>query len=64
MNEMAPRAEGPGKRGYDVYVNCFARGLLCRVTGDTLALAPPLIIEKDDIDRLVDTVGKAIAAAT
>jgi beta-alanine--pyruvate transaminase len=61
--ELAPRAEGPGKRGYDVYVDCFARGLLCRVTGDTLALAPPLIIEKSEIDLIVDTVGKAIAAA-
>jgi beta-alanine--pyruvate transaminase len=61
--ELEPRAEGPGKRGYDVYVDCFARGLLCRVTGDTLALAPPLIIEKSEIDRIVDTVGAAIAAA-
>ena len=63
IGELAPRAEGVGKRGYDIYVDCFARGLLCRVTGDTLALAPPLIIEKPEIDRIVETVGKAIAAA-
>ncbi len=61
--ELAPRAEGPGKRGYDIYVDCFWKGALIRVTGDTLAMSPPLIIEKPEIDQLIDIVGKAIRKA-
>ncbi len=58
--ELAPRADAPGKRGYDALVAAFERGALIRVTGDTIALSPPLIIERNQIDELVTTLREVI----
>jgi beta-alanine--pyruvate transaminase len=33
---------------------------LIRVTGDTIALSPPLIVEKPHIDRIFETLREAI----
>jgi len=62
--ELEPRAGAPGTRGFDVFVDCFNRGALIRVTGDIIALSPPLIIEERQIDELIGTVGAAIKAAS
>jgi beta-alanine--pyruvate transaminase len=51
--ELAPTAGKPGARAFDAYLKCFERGLLVRQTGDILALSPPLIIEKSQIDDMV-----------
>ena len=32
---------------------CFANGLIMRAVGDTMIIAPPLVISKDEIDELV-----------
>jgi beta-alanine--pyruvate transaminase len=61
--ELEPRAGAPGARGFDVFVDCFNRGALIRVTGDIVALSPPLIIEERQIDQLIGTVSDAITAA-
>ncbi len=61
--ELAPIAGDPAKRAFNVFVDCFERGLLIRTTGDTIALSPPLIIEREQIDRLIDTLRGAIARA-
>lgn len=58
--ELAPRDGAPGTRAYDLFVDCFAQGLLIRVTGDIVALSPPLIIEPAHIDRLVTTLSAAL----
>jgi beta-alanine--pyruvate transaminase len=50
--ELAPIAGKPGARAFDVYLKCFERGLLVRQTGDIIALSPPLIIEKSQIDDM------------
>lgn len=61
--ELAPRAGAPGRRGFEVFERCFNQGgLLVRVTGDTLALSPPLIIEKAQIDHLFNVLGDMIRA--
>ncbi len=60
--ELEPRAGAPGARGFDIFVECFNRGALIRVTGDIIALSPPLIIDKRQIDTLVETVGAVIKA--
>jgi beta-alanine--pyruvate transaminase len=52
--ELAPRDGAAGARGLDVFVRCFERGLLVRVTGDIVALSPPLIVERAQVDRMVD----------
>jgi beta-alanine--pyruvate transaminase len=62
--ELAPVPGAAGKRGYEVFQNCFwQQDMLARVTGDTLALSPPLIATRDEIDRLIEGLGKAIRAA-
>ncbi len=60
--ELAPRPDRPGSRAYDAFLRCFERGALIRVTGDIIALSPPLIIEKTEIDALFATVAEALRA--
>jgi beta-alanine--pyruvate transaminase len=50
--ELAPRPGAPGARGLEAHIKAFERGLYVRVTGETLAFAPPLIIKKEEIDQL------------
>ena len=59
--ELKPIEGRPGARGSDVYTRAFAQGLLVRVTGDTIALSPPLIISEAQIDEAVEKLGNAIA---
>jgi len=58
--ELAPRDGAPGARAYDLFLRCFADGLLVRQTGDIIALAPPLTIEKSDIERMFDILAGAL----
>jgi beta-alanine--pyruvate transaminase len=58
--ELEPRAGAVGARAYEVFVKCFEAGVLIRTTGDTIALSPPLIVERDQIDRIVDVVRSMI----
>lgn len=44
----------PGERGFNCFLQCLEKGLLIRVTGDIIALSPPLIIEKEQIDKIVE----------
>ncbi|MGN6775949.1 aspartate aminotransferase family protein [Rhizobium sp.] len=61
--ELTPRNGAPGTRAYDVFVDCFQRGLLIRVTGDIIALSPPLIIERAEIETIVSMLGDALKRA-
>ena len=61
--ELAPVAGEPGKRAFDVFLDCWERGVLVRTTGDTVALSPPLIIEPGHIGQIVDTLSQAIRRA-
>ena len=58
--ELSPLPGNPAKRAFDIFLDCFQKGVLIRTTGDTLALSPPLIIERGQIDQLVDTLRGAI----
>ena len=58
--ELAPLPGEPAKRAFNVFLDCWEQGLMVRTTGDTVALSPPLIIEKSQIDRIVDVLGAAI----
>ena len=60
--ELKPREGKPGARAMDVFRRCFDDGVLVRVTGDIVALSPPLIIEKPHVDRLIGTLSDAIHA--
>ena len=59
--ELEPRQTAPGARAYELFVDCFDKGLLVRVTGDIVALSPPLIVETSHIDRMVATLRAALA---
>jgi beta-alanine--pyruvate transaminase len=60
--ELAPRPGAPGTRAYDIFTRCFHQeNLLIRVTGDVIALSPPLIIERAQIDRIFQTLAHVIA---
>lgn len=58
--ELQPRAGASGARAYEVLVKAFEKGLLVRVTGDTIALSPPLIISPAQIDELATTLGAVL----
>ncbi|MDP3739285.1 MAG: aspartate aminotransferase family protein [Hyphomonadaceae bacterium] len=58
--ELEPRSGAPTERALEIYRACFDRGLLIRVTGDIIALSPPLIVEKSQIDQIVDTLRSAL----
>ncbi|MGE5660113.1 MAG: aspartate aminotransferase family protein [Actinomycetota bacterium] len=55
--ELESIAGKPGARAFDCFVRCFEKGLLIRTTGDIIALSPPLIIEKGQIDQIVEILG-------
>src|SRR5687767_7711943 len=50
--ELAPRPGAPGARAYEVFLQALEAGVLIRVTGDTIALSPPLIVEPAQIERI------------
>jgi len=54
--ELAPRPGAAGARALDAHVKAFERGAYIRVAADIIALAPPLIITKGEIDRLFEIV--------
>ena len=58
--ELEPRPGRPGERAIDVFRDTFEMGLLTRVTGDIIALSPPLIILESQIDEIVDLLRSAL----
>jgi beta-alanine--pyruvate transaminase len=61
--ELAPIAGQPTKRAFDIFLDCWDKGVLVRTTGDIVALSPPLIVQKSHIDQIVDTLRGAIRRA-
>jgi beta-alanine--pyruvate transaminase len=60
--ELEPIPGRPGARGFAAFVKCFEAGLLVRVTGDILALSPPLIIDPVQIDELFGKIGEVLTS--
>jgi beta-alanine--pyruvate transaminase len=61
--DLAPRADGPGKRGMEALDRAFNEfDMTMRAVGDTLALSPPLIVSEAQIDEIFDKLGKIIKA--
>jgi beta-alanine--pyruvate transaminase len=58
--ELAPREGRPGTRAFDAFRRCYDRGVLVRVTGDTIALSPPFTIDRAQIDTLFATLGDVL----
>ena len=52
----------PGKRGFDAFLKAYDAGILIRVTGDNIAMSPPLIISEAQIDELVGKLAEVLKA--
>ena len=50
------------KRPFEVAMKCLAKGVYVRYGGDTIQLAPPFIVEKAEIDRLVSVLADCLDA--
>ena len=40
--------------------HCFASGLVMRAVGDRMVISPPLVMSRDDIDRLIERATRAL----
>jgi beta-alanine--pyruvate transaminase len=58
--ELEPIDGQPTARAMSVFRECFDAGVIIRTTGDTLAFSPPLIIEDEQIETVVETVRTAL----
>ncbi|MFO1084396.1 MAG: aspartate aminotransferase family protein [Reyranellaceae bacterium] len=59
--DLAPKG-AVGTRGYEAFVKAFELGLMVRQSGDAIAMSPPLVIEKAQIDEIIDITAKTIKA--
>jgi beta-alanine--pyruvate transaminase len=61
--DLAPHPDGPGRRAFMALERGFHdHGLMVRITGDTIALSPPLIISEGEIGELAEKLTKVIRA--
>jgi beta-alanine--pyruvate transaminase len=59
--DLASRPDAFGGRAYEAMEKGFAEiGIVMRITGDTIALSPPLIVSEAQIGEIFDKVGKVI----
>jgi len=59
--ELEPIQGHPTKRAFSAFLRAFERGCLIRTTGDIIAISPPLIIKKTQIDELVGCIGDVLS---
>jgi beta-alanine--pyruvate transaminase len=61
--DLASRPEGVGKRAFEAMERAFhEEGIMIRITGDTIALTPPLIISESQIGEIADKLRRVIRA--
>jgi beta-alanine--pyruvate transaminase len=58
--DLASRPDAVGRRAYEAMERGFQEGLMMRITGDTLALAPPLIVSEAQIGEMFDTLARIL----
>ena len=59
--ELESQPGKPGARAFDVFLKAFwDKGVLIRTTGDIIALSPPLIINKVQIDQLFTSLAEIL----
>ena len=60
--ELEPISGKPTARAFQAFLDAYDKGCLIRTTGDIIALSPPLIIDKAQIDQLIGTLGDVLKA--
>ncbi len=58
--ELSSITGSPGKRAYDIFMDCFKQGVLVRPAAENIVICPPYIVEKAQIERIVSVVADAI----
>ena len=59
--ELEPDPSAPGRRGYDIIQRAFFdENLVVRVSGDTIALSPPLIASESDLADIVERIRRVL----
>jgi beta-alanine--pyruvate transaminase len=58
--ELESRPGKPSERAFEAFLKCFEKGALVRAAGDIIALSPPLIIEKVQIDQLFSIITEVL----
>jgi beta-alanine--pyruvate transaminase len=58
--ELAPLAGAPGKRAFDIFLDCYHHGLLVRAAGENLVLCPAFTVEKAQIEQMVGILADSI----
>ena len=58
--ELEPDEGAPGAKAMRVLQAAFDRNLMIRVTGDTIAFSPPLIIEETHVAQGMDIVREVL----
>ena len=58
--ELSPRKGAPGARGMEACIKAYEAGLMVRVSGDVIAMSPPLIVEKTHVDEMIGILGDVI----
>lgn len=58
--QIEPYPGEPARRPYEIAMKCWEKGFYVRYGGDTIQLGLPFIVERDEIDRIVNALGEAI----
>ncbi len=58
--ELEPIAGQPTVRAFSAFLKAYEAGLLIRTTGDIIALSPPLIVSKPQIDSIFETLARVL----
>jgi beta-alanine--pyruvate transaminase len=63
--DLASKPDAVGARGYAAMEKAFHdEGMMIRVTADTIALSPPLIVSEADIGEIFDKLARVIKAVS
>jgi beta-alanine--pyruvate transaminase len=61
--DLASRPDAVGRRGYEALERCFHdESLVIRISGETLAVTPPLIVSEREIEQIFAKVANVIRA--
>jgi beta-alanine--pyruvate transaminase len=61
--DLASRPDAVGRRAYDAMVKAFnEENLVVRVTGETIALTPPLVVSEAQIEEIFEKVKRVITS--
>jgi beta-alanine--pyruvate transaminase len=59
--QIAPYPGEPARRPFEIAMKCWERGVYVRYGGDTIQLGPSLVIQKDEMDQLVNVLGDVMS---